>query len=84
MRIYIKTICIVNSFSFYFALYPQEVRKEFDDGRQNYSAFVELHKTVAGDEVLDEKKAAEVENDVNGMSGRVQQLDKVLHEQETK
>ncbi|XP_028414728.1 nuclear anchorage protein 1-like isoform X2 [Dendronephthya gigantea] len=62
----------------------KEVRSEFDQGRQNFVAFIEVHKLIVADEVTDEKKTIEVERDVNSISGRVEQVDKILHEQETK
>ena len=60
------------------------MRREFDDGRQSYLLFIELHKTVVADEVLAERKAAEAEHDVNSITGRVERIDKILHDQETK
>jgi hypothetical protein len=60
------------------------VRTEFDDGRQNFVTFIEVHKLVLADDVMHSKKSAEVERDVNSISGRVVQVDKILHEQETK
>ncbi len=67
-----------------FISFIQEVRTEFDGGRQNFVAFIEVQKLVLADEVMDSKKSAEVEKDVNSISGRVEQVDKILHEQETK
>ena len=60
------------------------MRREFDEGRQNYLLFIELHKTVVADEVFAERKAAEAEHDVNSITGRVERIDKILHDQETK
>jgi hypothetical protein len=60
------------------------VRTEFDEGRQNFVTFIEVHKLVLADDVMDSKKSVEVERDVNSISGRVEQVDKILHEQETK
>ena len=65
-------------------LFLQEVRTEFDGGRANLVAFIEVHKLILADEVMDSKKSADVEKDVNAISGRVEQVDKILHEQETK
>lgn len=61
----------------------QEVRTEFDEGRPNFVAFIEVHKLILADDILDSKKSTEVEKDVNSISGRVEQVDKILHEQET-
>ena len=60
------------------------MRTEFDDDRQNFVTFIEVHKLVLADDVMDSKKSAEVERDVNSISGRGEQVDKILHEQETK
>ena len=60
------------------------MRTEFDEGRQNFVTFIEVHKLVPADDVMDSKKFVEVERDVNSISGRVEQVDKILHEQETK
>lgn len=62
----------------------KEVRTEFDVGRQNFVTLIEVHKLVVADDVMDSKKSSEAERDVNSISGRVEQVDKILHEQETK
>ena len=68
---------------FVFLNFRQEVRTEFDEGRPNFVSFIEVHKLILGDDVLDSKKSTQVEKDVNSISGRVEQVDKILHEQET-
>ena len=68
-------------FCFFYSL--QEVRTEFDEGRPNFVSFIEVHKLILADDVLDSKKSTQVEKDVNSISGRVEQVDKILHEQET-
>ena len=68
---------------FVFLYFRQEVRTEFDEGRPNFVSFIEVHKLILGDDVLDSKKSSQVEKDVNSISGRVEQVDKILHEQET-
>jgi hypothetical protein len=65
-------------------LFLQEVRTEFDGGRSNLVGLIEVHKLVVADDIMDSKKSADVEKDVNAISGRVEQVDKILHEQETK
>lgn len=62
----------------------KEVRTEFDVGRQNFVTFIEVYKLVVADDVMDSKKSSEAVRDVNSISGRVEQVDKILHEQETK
>lgn len=62
----------------------KEVRTEFDVGRQNFVTLIEVHKLVVADDVMDSKKSSEAEKYVNSISGRVEQVDKILHEQETK
>ena len=54
------------------------MRTEFDEGRQNFVAFIEVHKLVLADDVMDSKKSAEVERDVNSISGRVEQVEQTL------
>jgi hypothetical protein len=65
-------------------LFSQEVRTEFDGGRSNLVGLIEVHKLVVADDIMDSKRSADVEKDVNAISGRVEQVDKILHEQETK
>lgn len=62
----------------------KEVRMQFDEGRQNFVTFIEVHKLVVADDVIDTKKSSEAERDVNSISGRVEHVDKILHEQEAK
>ena len=81
----VKSCPMTSSFNvcFVFVYSAQEIRTEFDEGRPNFVAFIEVHKLVLADDILDSKKSAEVEKDVNSISGRVEQVDKILHEQET-
>lgn len=43
-----------------------------------------MHKLLVADAVIEDKKSAEVERDVNSISGRVEQVDKVLNDKETR